>query len=94
MRELGPGAGWWCRAFLGGSLQRTLGLPRTGDHEYVELSHGKGELPLKDESQHGDGRQQKEGQGPQDGPDHQGESLGKLGGQLTWKTSSPESQMG
>lgn len=54
----------------------------------------RGGLPLKDESQHGDGRQQKEGQGPQDGPDHQGESLGKLGGQLTWKTSSPESQMG
>lgn len=59
----------------------------------VEPWQGGG-LPLKDESQHGDGRQQKEGQGPQDGPDHQGESLGKLGGQLTWKTSSPESQMG
>lgn len=43
---------------------------------------GKGS-PLEDNSQHGNGRQQEEGQGPQDGPDYQGESLWKLGGQLT-----------
>lgn len=40
-------------------------------------------LPPQHDSQHGDGRQQEEGQGPQDGPNYQGESLWQLGGQLT-----------
>ena len=43
---------------------------------------GRGSPPEHD-SQHGDGRQQEEGQGPQDGPNYQGESLWQLGGQLT-----------
>lgn len=60
--------------------------------EWYPAVAGRG-LPLEDESQHSDGRQQKEGQRPQDGPNHQGKPLGKLSGQLTWRTSRPGAQV-
>lgn len=42
-----------------------------------------GVSPLEDDSQNRDGCQEKEGQGPQDGTNHQGQLLWKLGGHLT-----------
>ena len=66
-----------------------LGAVWRGWHPAVA---GRGS-PLEDESQHGDGRQQEEGQRPQDGPNHQGEPLRKLSGQLTWRTSRAGAQV-
>lgn len=89
----GPGAAvgrgcWW------GFPWGTPGLSGLGAvwREWYLAMAGRGS-PLEDESQHGDGRQQKEGQRPQDGPNHQGKPLRKLSGQLTWRTSRPGAQV-
>lgn len=84
------GGRWW------GVLQWAVGLPRCGAvprGEWWSDTAGRGSPP-EHNSQHGDGGQQEEGQGPQDGPDYQGESLGQLGGQLTCGTSHPGSHVG
>lgn len=85
------GGGLW-RWFL----QWALGLPGRGVVPWGEWCGDTAERgsPLEDNSKHGNGRQQKEGQGPQDGPNNQGESLWKLGGQLTWGSSQSGPCMG